>query len=1266
MQILRLHLIWLLCLTTCTLSSTTSLTNPGEKDRFAHPFVASVAVDIRTSRLAEARQRVAEEVGKKSPHPFAPYLHAYLNCFSDDITSPVATIARLQAKGWHRVAISKFPSTEAAEIPDVWSLYLLGMSAIEEQRPDIAFRYAAELLTRDSEFFGGLAILVDAADFVEGRELIQKASGTASWAKGDTARFLEASFPFFADNSLEVARFEKPDVFAGYVATKDWLENHPHDALARYRVLDQEMLTGRLQEALQNAGIVLDAFPFFDTYDENPALVKTVTANVSGDVASAKQLAEEAAPIDFCGGSKQDRVDRMLVYAAYGSADYGWLDKFYSEPHPDLVGNPWFWQVRAQTASYFSNAASATAYWSNAVSLDSDRLDYRDELLGSLNASARPDDILEQVRSRMSSLPQLSPSIYEKILDAAMATGNQGTLRDLIPLVKEEYPMSPGIRSKLVKAHATLGEPDQALAELRMVGPPDSDEEWDGLLKPLNLDAGVELKLRKEMRDKYPWRRSVWGPVFGRIPPSMVDAGVAEMTTAMGAVEPFLWPYAVAIDVLRSASRYDEALKLLAAAEKKSSAPMADRLAIMLKKIEILLEYHSEADPESNGREALEVLERYRSEGGDMRAYFHFATLAYRMTKDENASIRAHAGSMLLGPHDMDAVWKLVTEYQAQVPQAWWLAHRYLTLNPYEPRRYRLLIQLHVMYGGSPIIALALTEKLRSFAPERVNSSHEGHAWGALGDTKRSFDLQYADKSGIGNSTRYVEWFRQARDEALSGGAPVRFDPNLLEVSVDRPWGEETWRVHPISGKVTYLKRGDKWLKADYDPQGIHLLKVTDSTGHWMNSVYDSAQRVVSIHTSEMDFTTIAYDPDGSPQRISSKHAVSERPRKSILDWISTPKNTHEIEKRFSEFSFFSDVDYWRARIDLSSPFNAPLPMPLLITAPTPKKEKFVPQLSGSHVDELGAVEQIVVAGPCAFILRSDGSLQCFGAKFEEMNELFANEQVSTIAPGADGQLLFATSAQVGVLAIADLKKTALFEAPKAVNRLLKRTNNEIWAISSDSAFRWKNQELTTFGPNNDQFPSETDMLANIFETTEGKLWVVGSNEDYRQEGGQKLVGGVLEFTGESFRRLDEMTINRKNWFATGYTPIGKKKGIVGTTKGFMLQTGESIDYLNLNPSYLRLSQQNKALWLGTSGAQVESDTWVFGSAGGLVLYRSGSWFDLEDLNKLLPQDGKFGGKWGIRSINAVAAGPGGWLFVGTSRGMLSWKAPQRYWESFK
>jgi hypothetical protein len=151
-----------------------------------------------------------------------------------------------------------------------------------------------------------------------------------------------------------------------------------------------------------------------------------------------------------------------------------------------------------------------------------------------------------------------------------------------------------------------------------------------------------------------------------------------------------------------------------------------------------------------------------------------------------------------------------------------------------------------------------------------------------------------------------------------------------------------------------------------------------------------------------------------------------------------------------------------------------------------------------------------------------------------------------------------------------------------------------VWAASGSSLFRWKDSKAEEFSIAKDpvRFPARSDMTSRVLEVSPGKIWVICSNEIHRHFNGQQLAGGVIEWIGAGFVRLDYE--NASNWFLTSVTPLTDGSAIAGSTTGFARFKDVKLASFNEDLgdlSYRQLRERKPGLWLGSRGARIGSDT---------------------------------------------------------------------------
>lgn len=269
------------------------------------------------------------------------------------------------------------------------------------------------------------------------------------------------------------------------------------------------------------------------------------------------------------------------------------------------------------------------------------------------------------------------------------------------------------------------------------------------------------------------------------------------------------------------------------------------------------------------------------------------------------------------------------------------------------------------------------------------------------------------------------------------------------------------------------------------------------------------------------------------------------------------------------------------------------------------------------------------------------------------------------LAVTPDAHLVFVNGTTVGrISSLAQGAETLFIARQSSIDglpaagpeHLTVTSDGTVWVTCGASLLRWRDgmQEPEEFNYYIDpeRFPSKTDLVSRVIETVDGKTLVICSDEGHLDHDGVQLTGGVLEWDGQQFQRLD-FPEEFDHWFMTSYTPISGDTAIVGSTDGFARHArGQYSSFEDRQDvSYQSLLEQTKQLWLGTDGAQVGEDMWLFGTAGGVVAWNSGRWFYPERLNWLLPDDQL--AQYGSRHVHDISTTDEGTIFVATDRGLL-------------
>jgi len=275
----------------------------------------------------------------------------------------------------------------------------------------------------------------------------------------------------------------------------------------------------------------------------------------------------------------------------------------------------------------------------------------------------------------------------------------------------------------------------------------------------------------------------------------------------------------------------------------------------------------------------------------------------------------------------------------------------------------------------------------------------------------------------------------------------------------------------------------------------------------------------------------------------------------------------------------------------------------------------------------------------------------------------FSSVDAKKLAFDSQGSLLANDNSIIVKFAVGETNPIELFDAVQnvdlewwqgGVKKILTATDGSIWVAAGSSVFHLKNGVLDEFNYtlDADKFPSKSEMISNVYESLDGKIYVVASVENHLNYQGIVLSGGLLVWNGLSFDRVAE---NPAGWFVTGYTKISADEAIISTNGSFYREKNNLKISESNNLSYANVEKNVPMFWLGHEGDYLgdnDDGAWLFPSAGGVVLYKDRRWLYPQRLNRLLPDDQAFG-QYGARTSHAVATDNSGRVYVGTDRGLL-------------
>ena len=195
---------------------------------------------------------------------------------------------------------------------------------------------------------------------------------------------------------------------------------------------------------------------------------------------------------------------------------------------------------------------------------------------------------------------------------------------------------------------------------------------------------------------------------------------------------------------------------------------------------------------------------------------------------------------------------------------------QHLQRNIYDIDRYVDVIDFHVKWGGSPIAAIILSQKVKDLLPDNYEKvkNLEVMAYGSLGDNAKDFEIRYAREDVISASERYIGWYNNSRKAVWKGSAKVTIDVSTATATMQFPDGTIAQRQDDIiTGKVKMIQVGNAFIKADYDQEGL-LTKMESSNGKRVEFYYNNKQEISELKSENNTNLKMTYNDKGKPTRI--------------------------------------------------------------------------------------------------------------------------------------------------------------------------------------------------------------------------------------------------------------------------------------------------------------------------------------------------------------------------------------------------------------
>ncbi|WP_290702515.1 CHAT domain-containing protein [Amphritea sp.] len=265
-------------------------------------------------------------------------------------------------------------------------------------------------------------------------------------------------------------------------------------------------------------------------------------------------------------------------------------------------------------------------------------------------------------------------------------------------------------------------------------------------------------------------------------------------------------------------------------------------------------------------------LMEYRDNFGEMTRYYEFKESIARARDDMQAAANALSLRAGLLKDNRSIYHDLVSEYGEELTdkQVQGYGYHLLHRNPYSTDALDSYLHKQLYWRGSPINALRAIEAAKEKGIN-YDVSYERRALNELGDTLKLYESYHIGAIDPGASKRYVNWFDNARNQALNGERKeiiYEFNDTNSEVHIVLPNGEVVTRQdHPVFGKVTNFKKGTSFISVQYNENG-NLQSIKDSSGRVVELKYNATHNIERMTDGERVIEFI-YNENSQPILIS-------------------------------------------------------------------------------------------------------------------------------------------------------------------------------------------------------------------------------------------------------------------------------------------------------------------------------------------------------------------------------------------------------------
>ncbi|PWG65811.1 CHAT domain-containing protein [Sediminicurvatus halobius] len=821
--------------------------------------------------------RLEAELDRESPHPLAAQAWTAMHRRTDTLASALRRLppARVQALG-------AYP--EMRRLEDAGRADLVIERYADVERRDPSSLWTADLVARSAEDLGQLTLaqsirIAAIARWPQQFQLVWPLLGDRY--RGEAARGalqealangpIPAGSPAAEALSAWLAN-PRPSASDRVALARAWLRREPDDVRARMYLANRLYELGHMAESRQEAMKALQAYPFYTNWDRLLAADTRLGEPLRGELLLDRLMRgyHRLAP------ERERDVNHYLAAARRFEGDLGEARAILDHELAEAPDTP---RVHAESARLEREAgrlAEAVAHARQAVALSDRDPGHWTLLIDLLRRDGRHREAVNAFEQALEGVPGLPPRAYWAAAGALRALERNERMLAVTAAAVDRFPESAWMWRERALALHTVGQTGRALDTLRRAITLAPSSTW-AIRQAARWSAERprepgEPDLLTALATRYPWQAELWEQLAERA--GEQGARLAVWRRAATANPHHAWPVGRLAQALAAAGNWEEALATVRTYRDGVVSSGGES-----RQVRLLLPRLLDANParqmpaEAVVQEALADLRRYRELGGSTVTYHELAVPLYQALGDAPAAAESALAAARVDPGP-GRLHELIAEHGAELgARAWRFGRRTLERRPMDPEVIVELVHKHVLWGGSPVVALTLIEQARGrgVADHERLAGLEGRAYGQLGDAVREYEANYVRSNAIGPSQRYVDWYEDARAAAMGDERMrVRLVSDAEQPSVDLidPDGSVTRRSdHPVTGRTTLLRRNGAWLRADFEPERLQLARVEDSAGRWLALDYTEG-RVTRLRSDRDPTVTIGYAAGGRPARV--------------------------------------------------------------------------------------------------------------------------------------------------------------------------------------------------------------------------------------------------------------------------------------------------------------------------------------------------------------------------------------------------------------